>query len=86
MTLPAALAALGVPLQLPNAATSGFGFKWEASNDRLKIGNNLVRVFRLETRLFERFKAVLFVSPVGELLRVELPDEIILTNDALLNL
>ena len=85
-TLPATLAALGIPLQLPNAATSGVRFKWEAANDRLKIGNNLVRVFRIETRLFERFKAVLFVSPVGELLRVELPDEIILTNDALLNL
>lgn len=86
VTLPAALAALGVPLQLPNAATAGLRFKWEASNDRLKIGNNLVRVFRIETRLFERYKAVLFISPVGELLRVELPDEIILTNDALLNL
>lgn len=84
--LPATLAALGVPLRLPDASTAGLRIQWEGSNDRLKIGNNLVRVYRLEARLFERYKAVLFVSPVGELLRVELPDEVILTNDALLNL
>jgi len=85
-TLPVTLAALGIPLQLPPGMTDGVGLKWEAANDRLKIGHNLVRVFRLEARLFERYKAVLFVSPVGELLRVELPDDIILANDALLNL
>lgn len=83
---PAALAALGVPLRLPAASAEALRFKWVAANDRVKIGNNLVRAYRLETRLFERFKAVLFVSPVGELLRVDLPDEITLINDALLNL
>lgn len=83
---PAMLAALGIPLQLPDAGAASLRLKWEASSDRLKIGRNYVRVYRLETRLLERFKAVLYVSPVGELLRVELPDEIILTNDALLNI
>lgn len=85
-TAPAVLAALGIPLQLPGAGAASFRLKWEGSNDRIKIGRNLVRVYRLETRLMEHFKAILYVSPVGELLRVELPDEIILTNDALLNI
>lgn len=83
---PAMLAALGVPLQLQGAGATGFRFKWEAQSARLKIGSNLVRVYRLEAKLIERYKIVLFISPVGELLRVELPDEIVLTNDALLNI
>jgi hypothetical protein len=29
---------------------------------------------------------VFFVSPVGELLRVELPDDVVLMNEALINL
>jgi len=85
-TLPAALAAFGLPLKQALPGTATVGIKWEAYNDRLKIGNNLVRVYRLEARLFERYKAVLFVSPVGEILRMELPDEIVLTNDALTTL
>lgn len=83
---PAMLAALGVPLKLPGAGAEGFRLNWAASGDRLKIGNNLVRVYRIETRLLERLKMVLFVSPVGELLRVDLPDEIVLTNEALLSI
>lgn len=85
-TLPAALAAFGLPLQQAQPGAVTLGLKWEAHNDRLKIGNNPVRVYRLEARLLERYKAVLFVSPVGEILRMELPDEIVLTNDALTTL
>ena len=84
--LPAALAALGLPLYQANPSSTAIGLTWEARNDRLKIGSNYIRVYRLEARLFDRFKAVLFVSPVGEILRMELPDEIVLTNDALTNL
>lgn len=84
--LPAALTALGLPM--PSAKPSGvsIGLKWEARHDRIKIANNLVRVYRLEARLFDRYKAILFVSPVGEILRVELPDETVVTNDVLMNL
>jgi hypothetical protein len=85
-TLPAALAAFGLPLRQAQPGSIALGLKWEAHNDRLKIGNNLVRVYRLSARLFERYSAVLFVSPVGEILRMELPDEIVLTNDALTTL
>jgi hypothetical protein len=80
------LGAFGLPLQQAQPSAVTTGLKWEARNDRLKIGSNLVRVYRLEARLFDRYKAVLFVSPVGEILRVELPDETVMTNDALLTL
>ena len=81
-----ALGALGRPLPLSSTAASTSGLNWEARNDRLKIGNNLIRVYRLEARLLDRYRATLFVSPVGEILRVELPDEIVFINDALMNL
>lgn len=84
--LPAALGALAVPLpaNTPNRPTAGIS--WEARNDRLRIGRTDLRVYRLETRLLGRYSVVLFVSPVGEVLRVELPDEIVLANDALTSL
>jgi hypothetical protein len=85
-TLPGALAALGLPLPQNGASSVTLGLKWDARNDRIQIGNNLVRVYRLEARLFERVKAALFVSPVGEILRLELPGDIVMVNDALTNL
>ena len=84
--LPAVLATLGLPLPQARPSSVALGLKWDARNDRLKVGNNFIRVYRLEASLFDRYKAVLFVSPVGEILRVELPDEIVMTNDALTNL
>jgi hypothetical protein len=84
--LPATLGAFGIPMSQPAGKSMSPALIWEARNDRLKIGSNLVRVYRLEAQLFDRFKATLFVSPVGEILRMELPDEIILTNDALTTL
>ena len=84
--LPAILATLGLPLPQASPPSLALGLKWDARNDRLKVGNNLIRVYRLEARLFDRYKAVIFVSPVGEILRVELPDDIVMTNDALTNL
>jgi len=86
-TLPATLAAFGVRLpQIGRTNSVDVGLKWEARNDWLKVGRNPVRVYRLEARLFDLYRATLFVSPVGEILRVELPDEIVLLNDALINL
>ena len=62
----------------------GAGFKADlAYHSGLKVGSNFIRVYRLEARLFDRLKATLFVSPVGEILRMELPGEIVLMNDAL---
>ena len=84
--LPAVLGTLGLPQNPARMSSRAPGLDWEARNDRLRIGNNLIRVYRLEARLFDRYRAVLFVSKVGEILRVELPDEIVMTNDALTSL
>lgn len=59
---------------------------WQARYDKLRIAGDWMRVFRLQARLLDRFEAVMFVSPVGEILKVELPDELVLINEALANL
>ncbi|MEO8425685.1 MAG: hypothetical protein ABI651_01100 [Verrucomicrobiota bacterium] len=81
--MPAFLGLLGGQMKLPIANALSLGLKWEARNDWLKIGRSAVRVYRLEARLFDRYRAVVFVSRVGEILRVELPDNILLVNEAL---
>ena len=60
--------------------------KWEAYEDAIRIGRSPVRAFRLQTTWLEKYKAVVFVSGVGEVLRIELPDEILLVNDQLSSL
>ena len=86
---------LGSPLPLtlfhsallpPTQNKTSLGLQWEARNDWLKIGHSKVRVYRLQARLFDRYQIVVLVSRVGEILRVELPNEIVLVNDALINL
>ncbi|HEX6863950.1 MAG TPA: hypothetical protein VF414_14075, partial [Thermoanaerobaculia bacterium] len=85
--LPAMLAAFGLPLQQQaRPSTVALGLHWDARQDWLQVGRNPVRVYRLEARLLDRFKAVFFVSPVGELLRVELPNDVLLINEALISL
>jgi len=90
--MPTMLAALGLPMNpppqgaAPGPAHLSLGLAWEARDDWLKLGRNPIRVFRIEAKLFDRFRAVFFVSPLGELLRVELPDDVVLMNDALINL
>lgn len=86
--LPAALAAFGVRWPAQGAGRTNnmaLGLEWQARNDWLRVGSNPVRVYRLEAQLFDRYRAALFVSPVGEILRVELPDEIVLMNEGLMN-
>jgi len=45
---------------------------WEAHLDRLALGGEAVPVYRLETRVLDR-PIVIYVSMVGEILRIELP-------------
>jgi hypothetical protein len=40
------------------------------------MGNARVRVYRLQLRLIDGYEATVLVSPIGEILRVDLPDEI----------
>jgi len=81
--LPLMLGGLGFSGPSSGAGSPGLALAWEARNDWLRIGHNQARVYRLEARLLDRYKAVLFVSRVGEILRLELPGEIVLANDPL---
>lgn len=83
--LPAALSGFSLPLRSGKVESQG-GFAWEARHDRLQLGRTDLRVYRLEAIAFGRYKATLLVSPVGEVLRVELPDDIVMTNEALTSL
>ena len=82
--LPVPLALLELPNLVTNApkeSLPGLGLVWQARNDWINIGHASVRVYRLETRVLDRYQATIFVSPVGEILRVELPDDWLLVND-----
>jgi hypothetical protein len=69
----------GVPLN----SLAGAGLQWEAREDELPVGHTQVKVYRLQARLLDRYQVTLFVSRVGELLRVELPNDLVLANDLL---
>jgi hypothetical protein len=62
------------------------GLQWEAFNDKLVIRHEPVRVYRLQTRLLDRYPIVIFVSRAGEILRAELPQGIVLLHDQLVSL
>ncbi len=83
---PAMVAALGVPLSTNRLQASSLGGRWEARNDSLLMGGNRVRAYRLQTKLVERYALTVYVSPVGEILRAELPGGIVLVNDAVAGL
>ena len=83
---PLPLALLGPVAGLGHPKTLSLGLKWEAHNDWLRIGHSQVRVYRLQARLLDRYQAVVIVSRVGEIMRVELPNGLLLVNEALTNL
>jgi hypothetical protein len=75
------LSALGLPALNPKEASATPGMTWEARSTHLTIGHEPIRVYRLQTRLLDRFTLRIFVSRAGEILRVELPNGIILKHD-----
>ncbi|MGZ5543809.1 MAG: hypothetical protein ACXWIU_03965, partial [Limisphaerales bacterium] len=62
-------------------AAAAHALKWQAYADTMQFGHSRVGVYRLETNVFGR-KIFVFVSKVGEILWVELPDKIVLRNEA----
>ena len=66
-------------------AMTNLGLEWQAHEVTTRIGRATVRAYRLDTVVLERYRAVILVSRVGELLRAELPDEYVLVNDQLAN-
>ena len=77
---------LGANALSGSAGPLNLGLDWQSFNDRLKVGHSEVRIYRVQARLFDRYQAVLCISRVGEILRVELTGDLTLLNDALLSL
>jgi hypothetical protein len=75
------LDAIGLPAAGQSAAALSPGLVWEARNDWINLGHTAVRAYRLQARIFDRFMIIVMVSEVGEILRVELPDEWTIVND-----
>jgi hypothetical protein len=84
---PASLKFLGLSGLLSASGKGGtpmsLGLAWEAHDDRFEISHTSVRVYRLKAKLLDRFGIVVVVNRVGEVLRVELPDEWVLASDPL---
>lgn len=76
---------LGILSRSPVTNPPALGIKWQAIRDSMDVRHASVRAYRLKARLLDRYQIVIFVSRVGEILRVELPDDIVLTNDQLFN-
>jgi hypothetical protein len=84
--MPLLLGFLG-PLPSADAKDApGLPLKWEAYNDALLLGRTPIRAYRLRATLLERYKATFYVSMVGEILRVELPEKVVLVNDVITGL
>lgn len=69
---------------LPALQKLTLGLQWDSRQDWLKIGSAKLRCYRLQAPLLEKHKITLYISRVGEILRVELPNEIVLQNTRML--
>jgi hypothetical protein len=58
--------------EIPQTTTLAQNLRWQASRERLMVGREPVSVYRLETEILAN-KIVIYVSTLGEILRVELP-------------
>jgi hypothetical protein len=72
--------ALDLPVLSESSTEMAQNLNWEAHRDRLKIGSEPVSVYRLETHMLG-YSVVIYVSTLGEILRVELPDDLTATLD-----
>ena len=75
------LDALDLPFMSQGSGNLAQNLHWEAHRDRLNIGSEPVSVYRLETHMLG-YSIIIYVSTLGEILRVELPDGLTATLDA----
>lgn len=59
--------------------------KIESFYDTLTFGNSNIKVYKIEAKFMDRFKAVVYVSRAGEILKAELPEGLLLVNQALVS-
>jgi len=64
--------ALDLPVAPSSPTVVADSIKWEAHRDRVIIGHEPMTAYRLETQVLDH-PIVLYVSTLGEILRVELP-------------
>jgi hypothetical protein len=69
-----------------NGPAMTLGLRWEGRQDWLQMGHSRVKVYQLRARFLEEYEVVIIISRVGEILRVTLPGEMSLVNEALINL
>jgi hypothetical protein len=79
-TDPMTVGLLGLNRNLLSA--SGAAMQWEAREDRMNFGQASLRVYRLDS-LFLGQRVEVIVSRIGEILRMDLPFDITLQNQAL---
>jgi hypothetical protein len=82
---PGALAGL-VPFGMADPSSVANGIEWEARSDTIQLGTVRIRGYRLRASLLGRFEASLFVNTLGEVVRIELPDQIVIVNEGLISL
>jgi hypothetical protein len=80
------LTAISSSANATNSPALTFGLNWEGRQDWLQMGHSRVKVYQLRARLLDKYEAIVIVSRVGEILRVQLPGEMTLVNEALINL
>jgi hypothetical protein len=66
-----------------NTPVMELGVKWDAREDSIRIGRTSVQVYRLHTRLMDRYDVEAIVSRAGEILRVDFSGNFVLINDRL---
>lgn len=71
---------LDLPLFPANTVNLGSNLTWEARHERLLLGHEPVSAYCLETSVLDH-PVVIYVSSLGEILRVELPGGITATLD-----
>lgn len=59
---------------------------WKAYHDNMTVGKVNLKVYRVEATIWGKFKVSATISRAGEILKIELPENITLINTALANL
>ena len=69
----------GTPGQPPTADP----IKWVARQDWLKIGKSRAQVYKVTATVMDKFQGTAYISRAGEILKVQLPDGLVLSSEAL---
>jgi hypothetical protein len=80
---PLAIGLLPFPMPRPPRGSDELKLEWVATTDRLVMGNSASQIYRLELDAGEGMEVVILVSRAGEILRVDLPRNYKMVNEAL---